>query len=89
LDNANNIQGWMTAQVFLKLSSKLAAEQGVVDGIDGTVDSGLGASSNAVDSDDAILHHARRASSAQKKLRGGSREKSKKTSYVSSTSSTM
>lgn len=92
------IEGWMTAQVFIKLSSKLAAEQGVVDGLDGSMDFGYGASSNAVDPEDALSHavdkpylsrSTSRASSAQKKLRSGSREKSKKKTGSSSTSSIM
>lgn len=87
----------MTAQVFLKLSSKLATEQGV-DSLDGAVDSGHGTSSNATHSEDAIAYHshkhtlsssATRALSAEEKLRNGSRERSKKKSSGSTTSSTM
>jgi hypothetical protein len=88
----------MTAQVFLKLSSKLAAEQGLVDGLDGTMDFGHGVSSYAVYPGDATLDHAdkprlsrsaRRALSSKKTLRNGSREKYKKNSNDSSASGTM
>jgi hypothetical protein len=91
-------EGWMTAQVFIKLSSKLAVEKGVIDDLDGTMDSVHGTSSNAIDPKDALLHDAdkpclsrstRRTSWAQEKLQSGSREESKKRSNGRSTSSTM
>ena len=91
-------EGWMTAQVFIKLSSKLAAEKGVIDGLDGTMYPGHGTPSNVIDPEDALLHDANkpylsrstsRASWTQKKLRSGSREKSKKRSNGRSTSCSM
>jgi hypothetical protein len=91
-------EGWMTAQVFLKLSSKLAAEQGVVDGLDGTVDFEHDTSSNVINSEVAVSHHshkhtlsssATRALPAEETMQNDSREKSKKKSSGSSVSSTM
>jgi hypothetical protein len=88
----------MTAQVFLKLSSKLAAEQGVVGDLDGAADSGHGSSSNAIHSEDAVSYSSHkytlsgstaRGLSFGKKLRNGSKERSKKKPSGSSTSSTM
>jgi len=91
-------EGWMTAQVFLKLSSKLAAEQGMVDGLDGTVDSEYDTSSNVINSEDAVSNHshihtlsssATRALSAEKTMRNDSGEKPKKKFSGNSISSTM
>jgi hypothetical protein len=86
----------MTAQVLIKLSSKLAAEQGLVGGFDGTMDSRPGASDTALGSEDAALNHSdksrlsrgtRRASWAEKNLKSENTEKSKKRSFGNTTSS--
>jgi hypothetical protein len=88
----------MTAQVLIKLSSKLAAEQGIVGGFDGTMDSRPGASDIALGSEDAALNHSdkshlsrvtRRASWADKKPQNDNTEKSKKRSFGNTTSSTV
>lgn len=39
IGSANNSEGWMTAQVFIKLSAKLAAEQVDSDGLAETLES--------------------------------------------------
>ncbi len=94
-NNANSIEGWMTAQVFIKLSSKLAAEQGVVGGLDGSLDSEKGTSYKAEDTAlqrsirVSLVNGVRRGLLAQKKRRMEIREQSKKRSYGNSTASTV
>jgi hypothetical protein len=89
------LEGWMTAQVFIKLSSKLAAEQGVVDSLDGAMDLEHDTSSNATHSEATNLNNsdkprlsrsARRALSAEKKLQNSSMDKFMKSNRTSSSS---
>lgn len=88
----------MTAQVLIKLSSKLAAEQGMVGGFDGIMDSRPSASDTALGSEDSALNRSdksrlskgtRRASSAEKIPKSENTEKSKKRSFGSATSNTV
>lgn len=79
--------GWMTAQVFVKLSSKLAAEQGIVGGFDGTLDSAPATPEEAIET--RLSSGFQRAPSTEKKPRQESKHKSKKRSFGSSTGSTM
>jgi len=77
----------MTAQVFIKLSSKLAAEQGVVGGFDGPLDSAPGTTEKAIET--RLSSSTKNASSTEKKSRNGAKEKSKKRSFGGNTGSTM